>query len=121
MAIAFKKVTLAPLQMFTANAPDYALIGIIGETGSGKRALLRAAAGIDTPESGSVSAGKSRRYLNPADALNFSPADVILLDNTLAMHDAIEREAAAAALDRCRRQGSTILMVSHEELLLRRL
>src|SRR5206468_788438 len=121
MAIAFKKVTLAPLQAFTANAPDSALIGIIGETGSGKRALLKVAAGMETPASGSVTAGKNRRYLYPADELNFSPADVLLLDNTLALHDAIARERAAVELDRCRRQGSTILMVSHEEPLLRRL
>ena len=121
MAIAFKKVTLAPLQAFTASAPDAALVGIIGETGSGERALLKVAAGMYTPSSGSVSAGKSRRYLSPADELNFSPADVLLLDNTLALCDAIARERAAVALDRCRRQGSTILLASHEEPLLRRL
>jgi ABC-type methionine transport system ATPase subunit len=121
MAIVFKKVTLPPLQAFTASAPNSALIGIIGEKGSGKRALLKAAAGMEAPASGSVTAGKNRRYLYPADELNFSPVDVLLLDNTLAQHDAIARERAAAALDRCRRQGSTILLVSHEEALLRRL
>src|SRR5262249_47798434 len=34
---------------------------------------------------------------------------------------AVERERAAVALERCRRQGATILLVSHEEALLRRL
>jgi len=121
MAIAFKKMTLAPLESFTANAPDSAVIGLIGENGSGTRALLKAAAGQVSPASGSVSAGKTRRYLGPNDELDFSPADVLLLENTLARHDAFARERAVAALGRCRRQGSTILLVSHEEPLLRRL
>ncbi len=121
MAIAFKKVKLTPLQSFTANAPDAALIGVIGETGSGKRALLRLAAGLEKPESGSVSAGKTRRFLGPADELVFEPADTLLLEHTLARCDAVVREQAAAALGRRRRQGSTILLVSHEEPLLRRL
>src|SRR5207248_2789888 len=121
MAIAFKKMTLAPLESFTANAPDSAVIGLIGENGSGTRALLKAAAGQVSPASGSDSAGKTRRYLGPNDELDFSPADVLLLENTLARHDAFAREQALAALGRCRRQGSTILLVSHEEPLLRRL
>src|ERR1700681_1040741 len=121
MAIAFKKVTLGPLQAFTANAPNSALIGVIGENGSGKRAVLRLAAGLDTPSSGSVSAGKTRRFLGPSDELSFDPADTLLLEHTLARLDAVAREVAAAALGRCRRQGSTILLVSHEEPLLRRL
>jgi len=121
MAIAFKKVTLAPLQAFTASAPDAAVIGIIGENGSGKQALLEVAAAKTTPSSGSVSAGKLRRYLGPGDSLDFSQADVLALDNTFARQDAFSRECAAAALDRVRRQGSTVLILSHEESLLRRL
>jgi lipopolysaccharide transport system ATP-binding protein len=121
MAIAFKKVTLSPLQAFTASAPNSALVGIIGENGAGKGALLKVAAGLANPASGSVSAGKVRRYLGPADELNFDPADVLVMETALARHDAFTRERAAAALDRCRRQGSTILLVSHEEPLLRRL
>ena len=121
MAIAFKKATLAPLQAFTANAPNSALIGVIGETGSGKRSLLRLAAGLEKPASGSVSAGKTQRYLGPSDELNFEPVDTLVLEHTLARHDAIAREQAASALSRCRSRGSTILLVSHEEPLLRRL
>src|SRR5260370_11660109 len=121
MAIAFKKVTLTPLQAFTASAPNSALVGLIGEHGSGKGALLKVAAGTAAPASGSVSGGKNRRYLGPADEPNFNPADVILLDNTLALHDAIARDRAAVALDRCRRQGATILLASHDQPLLRRL
>ena len=84
MAIAFKKVTLGPLQAFTANAPNSALIGVIGENGSGKRALLRLAAGLDVPSSGSVNAGKTRRFLGPSDEPSFEAADTLLLEHTLA-------------------------------------
>jgi lipopolysaccharide transport system ATP-binding protein len=121
MSIAFKKVTLAPLQGFTASAPKSAVIGVIGENGSGKRTLLKLAAGLQQPGSGSVSAGKLRRYLGPEDALDFSPVEVLALDNTLARQDAVAREKAAADIARCRQQGSTILMATHEEALIRRL
>ena len=108
MAIAFKKVTLAPLQAFTADAPNSALIGVIGENGSGKRALLRLAAGLDAPSSGSVSAGKTRRFLGPSDELSFDPADTLLLEHTLARHDAVAREQAAAALGKPEPPMSTV-------------
>src|SRR5437588_6475895 len=43
------------------------------------------------------------------------------MSDTVAHRDAREHERAATSLERCRRQGSTILLVSHEEPLLRRL
>jgi lipopolysaccharide transport system ATP-binding protein len=46
---------------------------------------------------------------------------VLLIDQTFARHDLLARERAALALDRLRRAGSTVLVVSHEEELLRRL
>ena len=39
MAIDFRNVTLAPLEDFTASAPDGAIIGIVGENSSGVREL----------------------------------------------------------------------------------
>ncbi len=121
MAIDFSNVTLDPLKGFSASAPDGALIGVVGENGSGKRALLRLAAGFDTPASGSVRAGETARYFGPGDELTLEPASAFLLEHTLARQDAVEREIAAAALERRRREGATILLVSHEEPLLRRL
>ena len=58
---------------FDAAAPDGVVIGIIGENGSGKSRLLRLAAGIDQPDSGTVEASGPARCLGPDDALNLAP------------------------------------------------
>ena len=121
MAISFRQVTRAPLEQFDATAPGGALIGIVGEDRSGKSTLLRLALGAEKPQSGDVQAPANRRLLGPDDALNFAPADLLLLDDALARHDLLVRERAAVALERLRGAGATVLLVSHEEELLRRL
>lgn len=121
MSVGFRRVTADPLREFEAAAPDGAVIGIIGENRSGKSRLLHLAAGIDKPASGAVERSGSARLLGPEDALDLSPAAVLLIDRTFSRHDAFLREQAAAALDGLRRAGSTVLLVSHEEDLLRRL
>jgi lipopolysaccharide transport system ATP-binding protein len=92
---------------FDLAAPEGSVIGVIGEDGSGKSALLRSV--------------KGARYLGPGDALDLSPAPVILIDHTFARHDALARNRAALALEGLRRAGSVVVIVSHEEELLRRL
>ena len=99
-------------------APDGAAIGIIGEDGAGKNMLLRLAAGLVPPQGGSVAVGARRRFLGPADALNFAPVDTLLLDHALATHDRLVRARAIMALDRLRQSGATILFTSHDEDLL---
>jgi lipopolysaccharide transport system ATP-binding protein len=119
MAIAFRHAACPPLIDIDAVAPDGAVIGIVGENGSGKTRLLRLAADVDRPVSGSVECSGAARLLGPLDALNLAPTPVLLVDQTLAQHDWVVRERSAVALDRMRRSGSTILLVSHEEDLLR--
>jgi lipopolysaccharide transport system ATP-binding protein len=121
MAIAFRRVTAPPLRDFEAAAPDGAVIGIIGENGSGASRLLRVAARLDRPELGSIDSPAGARLLGPDDSLDLSPAPLLLLDHTFARKDAAMRERSAIALDRLRRSGTTTLLVSHEEDLLRRL
>ncbi len=121
MALAFRGVTSAPLENFDAVAPDGTVVGIIGENGSGKSRLLRIAAGLETPDSGSVKASGDVKWLGPDDALNLAPAPVLLIDRTFGRQDMLVRERAAVALDRIRRAGATTLLVSHEEDLIRRL
>lgn len=121
MAIIFRRVVSPPILGLDATAPDGAVIGIIGEDGAGKGSLLRLAAGLEQPAAGEVEAPEPRRLLGPDDALDLAPAAVLLLEHTFARHDALVRQTAALALDRLRRAGTTVLLVSHEEELLRQL
>lgn len=122
MALVFRRVTSAPLQEFDAAAPSGAVIGILGENGSGKGCLLRLAAGLEKPEAGTVERSGDARLLGPMDALDLpASAAVVLIEHTFARQDAATRERAAIALDGLARAGATILLVSHEEDLLRRL
>lgn len=121
MSLAFRRVSAPPLRDFDAAAPDGVVIGIIGEGRAGKGRLLRLAAGVETPASGSVDAPRPARLLGPGDALDLAPAPLLAIEHTFARHDAVVRERAAVALDGLRRSGTTVLLVSHEEELLRRL
>jgi lipopolysaccharide transport system ATP-binding protein len=121
MSIAFQCVTSGPLNSFDAVAPDGVLVAIIGENGSGKGRLLKLGAGVERPETGSVKASGDVKMLGPDDGLNVVPAPVLLIDQTFARQDHLVRERAAVALDRIRRAGGTILLVTHDEDLVRRL
>ena len=119
MAIVFRQAVRGPLRGLDATAPEGAVIGVVGENGSGKGSLLRLAAGAERPESGAVEAPEPRRWLGPQDALDVSPVAVLAMEHTLARHDALVRQQTALALDRLRRAQSTVLLVSHEDELLR--
>jgi energy-coupling factor transporter ATP-binding protein EcfA2 len=121
MAIAFRSVTSAPLRDFDAAAPDGVVIGIAGGNGSGQTQLLRVAAGCERPAAGSVEVSGGVRLLGPQDDLDLSPVPVLLLDQSLARQDLAARERAATMLGRLRREGTTTLLVSHDEDLLKRL
>jgi len=121
MALAFRRVTSPPLVDFDAAAPDGAVIGIIGEAGSGKARLLRLAAGLESPQSGAIDHPPSARLLGPDSKVDLSPVPLLALEHSLSRVDAFERERAAVSIDRNRRSGSTILLVSHEEELIARL
>ena len=94
------------------------MIGVIGADGAGKGALLRVGAGLEKPVSGEVRARGLRRLLGPTDPLDLESGELLLLDHTLARQDAVARARAAVALERLRRAGATIVLVSHEEELL---
>jgi ABC-type taurine transport system ATPase subunit len=120
MALRFRNVTSAPLRGIDAAAPDGAVIGVIGENGAGKGRLLRLAAGLERPAAGEVETSGSARYIGPAGPLDLAPAPVLLIDHAFALQDAFTRERAAMELHVLRRAGSTVLVASHEEELLRR-
>lgn len=114
MGIEFRGVCLAPLHDLTVSAPSGAVIGIIGEKGAGKGALLRLASGAAKPESGEAVVPGNARYFGPLDAVEFFATDILLLEHSLAFEDAFARTRALADIARLRRSGSTILIVSHE-------
>jgi lipopolysaccharide transport system ATP-binding protein len=121
MSLAFRGVTCAPIENFDAVAPDGVVVGIIGDSGSGKSRLLRAAAGLERITAGTVKASGDIKLLGPDDPLNLAPAPVLLIDQTFCRQDALVRDRAAVALDRIRRAGATTLLISYEEELIRHL
>jgi len=121
MALVFRRVTSPPLVEFDAAAPDGAVIGVVGENGAGKSALARLAGGAEQPVTGEVEVAGGARFLGPDSPLVLAPAPVLAIDHTFARQDLLVRERAAVAIDRLRQAGSTILLVSHEDELLRRL
>jgi lipopolysaccharide transport system ATP-binding protein len=121
MAIEFLRVCFPPLEDLSAVAPDGAVIGIVGEDGAGQGSLLRLAAGGERPASGQVRVRGTARLLGPCDPWEPAPADALLLGHTLAERDALVRARAAVDIERLRRAGGTVLMLSHEEALLRQL
>jgi len=114
MALEFRDVTSAPLESFRAMAPAGVIIGVIGGKGSGIAELLKLAGGAMEPTQGQVIADKQRRYVALGDPLNLAPAAVLALDQALATQDALVRTRTLTGLDRLRRNGSTILLSSHE-------
>jgi ABC-type methionine transport system ATPase subunit len=118
MSVEFRNVVLPPLDGLSAVAPAGAIIGVIGEKGSGASELLRLAGGAAQPASGEIRAGAERRFVALGDPLNLAPAAVIAMDQALATQDAVVRARTLTGLDRLRRSGSTILLASHEMPLL---
>ncbi len=111
-------MVFAPLKGITVVAPASAIIGVIGEKGSGVTELLKLAGGVVQPESGEVAAGAERRFVALGDPLNLAPAAVVALDQALATQDAVVRARTLTGLDRLRRSGATILLASQEDGLL---
>jgi len=72
------------------------------------------------PTAGTVVPSGDVKFLGPDDTLNLAPAPVLLIDQTFSKQDMLVRDRAAVALDRIRRAGATVLLVSHEEELIRR-
>lgn len=119
MPLTFRSVEFPPLRAFTAEVPAGAIIGVAGEQGSGTRELARLAAGLNHPMSGDVVSTGTRRYIGPLEPLDLSPADLLIIDHTLAHRDALERAQAYIAVNRLRATGTAVLLLSHESALLR--
>ncbi len=119
MAVRFLDASFPPLERLTVAAPDGALIGLVGLDGSGVSELLHLAAGTATAVAGTIEAPDSRRLIGPLDELDLTPVDLLLLDHPLAQRDAVARARTALEFVRLQRAGTTILLASHEDQLLR--
>ena len=119
MAVHLRQAELPPLTPITASAPDGALIGLIGEDAGGARSLVRLIGGLEEPTSGEVVASPPRRWLGPEGTLNLAPAGTLALEHSLALRDAVVRARALTGLERLRRAGATIFLLTHEQQLLR--
>jgi ABC-type thiamine transport system ATPase subunit len=114
MALEFRDVNAAPLVGFRATAPAGVIIGVIGDKGSGVTELLKLAGGLLQPTDGELIGDPQRRHVALGEPLNLAPAAVVALDQALATQDALVRARTLTGLDRLRRNGSTILLSSHE-------
>jgi lipopolysaccharide transport system ATP-binding protein len=119
MAISFREVAGADFGPFSAGAPDGAIIGVIGADSPGLERLLRLATGLELPASGELIATEPRRFIGLGGALNLGPAGTLALHHALASRDALVRFRVRVGLERLRRGGATILLLSHEQDLLR--
>jgi hypothetical protein len=118
MSIRFRETRAGALGPITAEGPDGSITGVIGEESPAIGALARLAAGEQRPESGEVESGEPRRMLGIGDALNLAPAATLVLEHALAGHDAVVVSRSLMGLERLRRSGASVLLVSHDEGLL---
>ena len=121
MSLEFRDVSFGAITGLSITAPPQAIIGLVGEKGSGITEILKLAAGVEVPVGGEVVGPESRRYTGPLEAVSPAPVDLLALDHSLGKYDALVRARTIVSLERLRRAGATILIASHEEALLERL
>ncbi|MGH9631904.1 MAG: Wzt carbohydrate-binding domain-containing protein [Bryobacteraceae bacterium] len=90
------------------SVPAGAVIGLIGEKSSASDLL-----------SSIARKSPSSRLLGPLDELDWTPVDVLCLDQTFALKDAFVRLSSLAPIERLRRRGCRLFLSSHDEQLLR--
>lgn len=114
MSIQLSGACYGPLQQCSVSAPGGAVIGIIGNDGAGQIELLRLATGQARPDSGQALVDESAQLLGPADNLEIGGAQTIAIFHTFALKDAPTRVRALNDIEKQRREGASILLVSHE-------
>lgn len=121
MSVELRDITYGPLKGVSAWAPQGAIIGVVGEKGSGTTDLLKLMAGLAQPDAGEVLAPDNRRFVGESDPVSPAPVDVLAIDNALAKYDALIRARTFVGLERLRKAGATVVIASNEEELLERI
>lgn len=119
--IEFRQASLGALRELSASAPAGVVIGVIGGRASGVQDLLLLAGGAANPESGEVTPAQGRHYLAADRAGSLAAAAVLAVDHSLALLDPAARIRMLAGIDRLRQSGSTVLLASHDDALLRQM
>jgi energy-coupling factor transporter ATP-binding protein EcfA2 len=120
MSIELRDISYGPLKGVTAWAPQGAIIGVVGEKGSGTSDLLRLMAGIAQPDTGEVIGPENRRFVSESEPVSPAPVDVLAIDHALSKYDALIRARTFVGLERLRKAGATVVIASNEEDLLER-
>lgn len=120
MSIELRDINYGPLKGVSAWAPQGAIIGVVGEKGSGTSDLLRLMAGIAQPEAGEVLGPENRRFVAESEPVSPAPVDVLAIDHALGKYDALIRARTFVGLERLRKAGATVVITSNEEDMLER-
>ena len=121
MALTFDDIHFHPLQGVSFHAPNSAIIGLIGERGSGASEICRLATGLGKPDRGTIARPAVCKWISESDTVSLSPCDLLTIDHSLAKYDAAVRARTCVGFDRLRRAGATILIAGHEEEVLLRI
>jgi lipopolysaccharide transport system ATP-binding protein len=121
MSVTFREAATAQLKSLTAELPGGAIAGLIGGDAAAISDALSLVAGSMQPAGGVVEASEPRRALGPDDPFNLAPAGALTIHHTFSRHSELVRGRARLGLERLRRGGSTILVASNEQELLREL
>jgi lipopolysaccharide transport system ATP-binding protein len=121
MAICFHEASSGALKPLKAEAPAGAVVGVIGDDEAALESLARLAGGQAQPASGNV---VSDRPAQVADSCSLpqppESGDLVLLHPTR-MASAYQRAVLICAVDQARRSGAAVLLISHDQALLRSL
>jgi lipopolysaccharide transport system ATP-binding protein len=132
MPFAFRKVRYQSIEADLAFC-DGMIVGLVGPDGSGKKTLLRLAAGTLQPDSGAIelpgevycaaasltSAGPREVRLS-LEGLAVEDAKVVLVGPSLALTDPAFQQRTMRLFHRCQARGAVILLASHDLALLER-
>lgn len=121
MSIELRDITYGPLKGVSAWAPKGAIIGVVGEKGSGTSDLLRLMAGIAQPDAGEVVGPGNRRFVGEAEPVSPAPVELLAIDHALGKYDALIRARTFVGLERLRKAGATVVITSNEEDMLERI
>lgn len=121
MPLEFSNIYFHPLKGVSFAVPSGVIIGVVGEKDCGSSEIMRLAAGLAKPESGTITRPDVCKWVSESEVVSPSPVDLLAIDHSLSKYDAVVRARTCVSLERLRKAGATILIAGHEEDLLARI